>query len=79
MYLLVDHYRTRDFGPNLPPWFLLTYDLQLEDPFGYDKADIKVDAIVEDLRVCILQFTSYVLCETRMLTGKKCTQMLMLF
>jgi hypothetical protein len=25
---------------------------QLEDPFGYDKADIKVDAIVEDLRVC---------------------------
>lgn len=24
---------------------------QLEDPFGYDKADIKVDAIVEDLRV----------------------------
>ena len=26
--------------------------LQLEDPFGYDKADIKVDAIVEDLRVC---------------------------
>jgi hypothetical protein len=28
--------------------------LQLEDPFGYDKADIKVDAIVEDLRVCFL-------------------------
>jgi predicted membrane chloride channel (bestrophin family) len=25
--------------------------LQLEDPFGYDRADIKVDAIVEDLRV----------------------------
>lgn len=25
---------------------------QLEDPFGYDRADIKVDAIVEDLRVC---------------------------
>ena len=24
---------------------------QLEDPFGYDKNDIKVDAIVEDLRV----------------------------
>lgn len=24
---------------------------QLEDPFGYDKADIKIDAIVEDLRV----------------------------
>lgn len=24
---------------------------QLEDPFGYDRADIKVDAIVEDLRV----------------------------
>jgi hypothetical protein len=30
--------------------------LQLEDPFGYDKADIKVDAIAEDLRVCILRF-----------------------
>ena len=30
---------------------------QLEDPFGYDKADIKVDAIVEDLRVCILPST----------------------
>jgi hypothetical protein len=28
--------------------------LQLEDPFGYDKADIKIDAIVEDLRVCFL-------------------------
>jgi predicted membrane chloride channel (bestrophin family) len=28
---------------------------QLEDPFGYDKADIKVDAIVEDLRVRIFQ------------------------
>jgi hypothetical protein len=26
--------------------------VQLEDPFGYDRADIKVDAIVEDLRVC---------------------------
>jgi len=26
---------------------------QLEDPFGYDKADIKVDAIVEDLKVII--------------------------
>lgn len=25
--------------------------MQLEDPFGYDRADIKVDAIVEDLRV----------------------------
>ena len=25
--------------------------MQLEDPFGYDKNDIKVDAIVEDLRV----------------------------
>lgn len=24
---------------------------QLEDPFGYDKNDIKVDAIVEDMRV----------------------------
>ena len=24
---------------------------QLEDPFGYDRNDIKVDAIVEDLRV----------------------------
>ena len=24
---------------------------QLEDPFGYDKNDIKVDAIAEDLRV----------------------------
>lgn len=23
----------------------------MEDPFGYDRADIKVDAIVEDLRV----------------------------
>lgn len=28
-----------------------TFTLQLEDPFGYDRADIKVDAIVEDLRV----------------------------
>lgn len=26
--------------------------MQLEDPFGYDRADIKVDAIVEELRVC---------------------------
>jgi putative membrane protein len=25
--------------------------VQLEDPFGYDKNDIKVDSIVEDLRV----------------------------
>lgn len=24
---------------------------QLEDPFGYDRNDIKMDAIVEDLRV----------------------------
>jgi predicted membrane chloride channel (bestrophin family) len=32
--------------------------LQLEDPFGYDKADIKVDAIVEDLRVCIVLSTT---------------------
>jgi hypothetical protein len=31
--------------------------LQLEDPFGYDKADIKVDAIVEDLRVCLLRLS----------------------
>jgi hypothetical protein len=31
--------------------------LQLEDPFGYDKADIKVDAIVEDLRVSLLRLS----------------------
>lgn len=30
--------------------------LQLEDPFGYDKADIKVDAIAEDLRVCTIRY-----------------------
>ena len=28
--------------------------MQLEDPFGYDRNDIKMDAIVEDIRLEII-------------------------
>lgn len=48
---------TQEFGFRLKLAFLgcgintNSVNVQLEDPFGYDRADIKVDAIVEDLRV----------------------------
>ena len=62
-----------DIDPGLRVYFRLrgfanVNFAQLEDPFGYDKADIKVDAIVEDLRVCILPST--ISCVNRQSTAK---------